>query len=501
MKKISHSRNSLYSLTSWVLPIALAFVATPFILGRLGVEEYGLYVLVNGFIAYSFSFNIGRAVVKYVSEFDARGEKEKISEIIAATFYFGLGLGAICSSILVGLSGWLVADVLKIAPEQQAETVTAFYLAAVCVWLMIINQIFSGVLQALHRFDIYSLITVLANILLITGNILLVWAGYQFVSLVAWNTITIIFSGALFFALAKKKLPELNLKLNFSREIFWVSVKYGLSVTGYQILINLLLIFERSVITRYRGADDLTHYVVPMNIAIYIHAFVSSLTINFVPLTSGLFAADKKKELERLYRRINKVVIAVIIYLCVALGIGGQSFLTNWISADFAEISADVFLYQLATFGLLAWLVISWQFIEGLGIPYYNTINSFVWVIVAVPLMLMLVKTDGIRGVAIARLLSVAVIPISILLNERKLFDRIQWRFWRDSLALLGLSAIVAGAAEYFWLSSFPVNWFNLIVGVGLCGMIFSAMLYFTFYFTDEEKVWLQGFFKRVFAS
>src|SRR5829696_6511455 len=86
-------RNSIYGFSTWLLPLILSFVATPVIVRALGHEDYGIYALVLGFIAYSFNFNVGRAITKYVAEYSAVGEREKISEVISATLFINLTLG------------------------------------------------------------------------------------------------------------------------------------------------------------------------------------------------------------------------------------------------------------------------------------------------------------------------------------------------------------------------------------------------------------------------
>ena len=58
-------RNVIYGSLTWVLPVGLSFVATPIIVRSLGNNDYGLYALVLGFISYSFTFSLGRAVTKY----------------------------------------------------------------------------------------------------------------------------------------------------------------------------------------------------------------------------------------------------------------------------------------------------------------------------------------------------------------------------------------------------------------------------------------------------
>ena len=472
----------------------------PHIILGLGNEQFGLYSLITGFIAYSFTFNIGRAVTKYVAEFSARGETEKISQIISATFFLSLAVATVGSLTLVALTDFLVSDFLQIPPGARADTITAFYLAALCVWLMIIGQVFSAIVQATHRFDIFSAITTLTNISLVLGNLALVWTGFKFYHLILWNAATMFLSGSAYFILAKKIQPETRINFKFSREIFRLSARYGINVAGYQIFSNILLLWERSIITRVRGADDLTHYVVPMTITFYIHTFIASFMQNFLALTSDMFARNETERLEEIYRRATKIVAVLVVFMCVALSVGAKPILTSWINADFAEASTQVFILQIITYGTLACGIVAWQFIEGFGYPSYNMIITLGLLVISAPLMFILTHRVGIEGTALARLAGEIMIPIVIIQVERKIFGRFLWDLWRKIIFLLAVAGAVAGGAEYFILQSLPNNWFVIVGAIGVSGLIYVSIVWFIFYFSPEEKLWLKEKLLKGFA-
>lgn len=499
MKPISHSRNSLLTLLSWLLPLGLTFFATPFIVRGLGNEQYGLYALMTGFIAYSFTFNIGRAVTKYVVEFNAAGEKEKVGQIISATFFLSFLVATIGSLFLFFISEILVDKVLLIDAASRENTIFALRIAALSIWLMIIGQVFLAVVQATHRFDIYSLITTFTNVFQISGNVFLVWKGYGFVYLVGWNTLTMLFSAVSFYIAAKKLESETKITFGFGKEMFLKSLKYGMSVAGHQIFANVQLLYERMLITRIAGADKMTNYVVPMTMAIYILVFISNLTLNLMPYTSELFAKKRFDELEVVYRRLTKIVCAIVVFICVSLAIGSYSLLANWIGAAFAEESYIVFIFQLATFGLLACMIISWQFIEGFGLPVYNTASGFSWLIISVPLMMIFTQSHGIWGTALARLIGEITIPVSILLVEKKIFGKILSDLWLKTISLLGLAAIIAGLGENFLLEYFSISWISLLFSIAVFGFIYLGILWFTNYFSEDEKYWIFNQVKKVF--
>lgn len=500
MKKINHSKNSVYTFLSWLIPLGLTFFATPFIVRGLGNVEYGIYALMLGFIAYSFTFNIGRAVTKYVVEFNAKNEIENVTKIISATFFLGLGIGTLGTVILYFGAEFFVENVLLIEGAMTEKAVSGLHLVAVSIWFLIMAQVFISVVQATHRFDIYSLISSLTNIFFIIGNVLLVWFGFGFLSLLIWNIVTNCFNGLGFFYYARKLQPGTSITFRFGREMLVLSLKYGLSVVGYQLFGNIFFIYERIIVTRIEGANNLTNYVVPMTLALFLHSFVGSLTLNLMAYSSELFARKQTAELEQIYKRVSKIVVALVVFIVVTLAVGGRAFLTNWIGADFAEASYQVFAVQMVTFGLLAVLIIAWQFIEGFGLPYYNTISGFSWLVIAAPIMPWLTNHYGIFGTSLARLIGEITIPLTILLIERKIFGKILFSFWLKILPTVLLCASVAGLIEYYLLRNLTVNWFSFGGVVAASGIIYVIGIFLTSYFSAEEKFWLKNLFKKSFA-
>ena len=500
MSNINHSKNSIFTLLSWLIPLGLTFFATPFIVRGLGKAEYGLYALMLGFIAYSFTFNIGRAVTKYVVEYNATGETEKVTQIISATFFLGITVGTIGSLILFLCSEYLVKNVLLIDAANSESAITGLHLVAVTIWVLLLGQVFAAVVQATHRYDVFSLITALTNIFFILGNVFLVWKGFGFLYLVGWNILTTCFNGLSFLYMARKLQPGMKITFSFPREMVLLSLKYGLSIAGYQLFANILFIFERILITRMEGAEKLTNFVIPMTLAIYIHAFISSLTMNLMAYTSELFAKKKTVELEQVYMRVSKIIFALVVLVCVSLSVGSKFFLTNWMNADFANTSASVFVIQLSAFGLLACFIVAWNFIEGYGMPYYNTISGFSWFIIGMILLPTLTANFGISGTAFARLSGEITIPLMILLIEKRIFGKLLFNFWLRLILILSLSSATAGVVEYFILTYFPINWFSFIAAVAMFGVVYGGLLLVSSYFSKIEKLWIESLIKKVFV-
>src|SRR5688572_20289802 len=93
-------RNVIYGSLTWILQLGLNLIAVPVIVSSLGNAEYGIYALVLGFIGYSFTFNFGRAITKYIAEYRATGEAEKMNDVVSACLFLSLSVGSIGASAM-----------------------------------------------------------------------------------------------------------------------------------------------------------------------------------------------------------------------------------------------------------------------------------------------------------------------------------------------------------------------------------------------------------------
>ncbi len=488
-------RNVLYGLSTWILPLVLSFVATPIILRSLGDKDYGIYALVLGFIAYSFNLNFGRAITKYVAEYRANGENEKIRDIISATLLINVTVGITVILLIFATANYLVADVFQIAAEDQSKTVFALHIASLTLFFLILNQIFNSILQGIHRFDVFSKITNFNSAGIILGNIFLALNGYGLLALLGWNLLITFTSCTFFIISAKRCLPEFGITFRFPKTTIITVLKFSAGVIGQQIISNLFILFERGWITRKLGAESLTYYVVPMMLAISIHSFISSIVIVVFPLASEL--KDQREKLLRLYSKATKVVCFLVVFIETSVIIHSRDFLTLWMNAEFAEKTHLVLIIHATTFSLLAIQTIAWQMTEGLGYPQFNTFTFTICTFINVILVLILTENYGNAGIAFARLAGFAVVFLSLFYIEKWFFGKIQLKFWLRLIALLGAAIALSAIFQEFVARYFSLSWSSFFISVGGGGIIYCLTLFVSGYATADEKMLVRNLLKR----
>ncbi|MBK7708779.1 MAG: oligosaccharide flippase family protein [Acidobacteria bacterium] len=481
------AKNAFYGFSTWFLPLGLSFVATPIIVKSLGHSGYGVYALVLGVVGYSFNLNTGRAVTKFIAEYQRSRETGRINDVVATTLAINLVVGSLGALLLVAISGWLVRSVFRIDEANAPDAMHAFYAAAGIIFLTMQWQVFLAVLQGFQRYDLFSKLTNLSSIATIAGSVVLALAGYGLLALLLWNVGVLAFAWLLTFAVARNLLPPGSIAPIPKPETMRRIIGFSGGVIGYQIISNAVLLFERGWIIRKLGEESLTYYVVPMTLGIYIHGFVSSLLLVVFPLSSEL-GSDREK-LKSLYLRSTKLVCFFIGFIAVTLIVESKLFMTLWMGPELAAQSAPVLVVHTLTFALAALLVVSWNMTEGLGYPSYNFGAYLVCFVIAIAGMLFLTAEYGIIGTAIARFSGFFVLTFSILYVERWFFGKIQGGFWAKTIGSVGLAAAAVAFVELAGLAYLPANWLSLVATVGVAGVIYCLVLFAVGFVGDDEIV------------
>jgi O-antigen/teichoic acid export membrane protein len=477
--------NSILSLLSWLAPVGLGLAVTPIIIRYLGTELYGVYLVLLGFISYSITFNVGRTVAKYVAEYRSSGDEIRIRQTISSAFWLNLAAGLFVAMVIALLSEWIVTALLQVSPKFQAAARSALIIGGFAIPAVQVGQVFQNVLQGIHRFGKVSLLLNLNWLLLNAGNVVLVFNGFGIVAIFAWNLSVGIAIAGFSFLVVRRQDPNF-VPGNSTGSMLKLVVGYGLSIFLYQLFGTVLLLFERAWILRNFGAAESAFYLLPMTLAIYLHALIGSLTLAIFPVVNELL--NDRERLLRLYRQATKIVVAVtalVVGNAIALG---QLFLLLWLGRDFADNAFTNLIYHFLTFGLIAIMIIVWHINEAHGAARLNSIQVFLWAAVSIPLMIVSSNIWLAEGVAASRFAGVLVTVPMMLYSESRFLGSIQWRFWGQLIVKVVPATAALIVVERLLLSALTPSWFCFVVS-GLSGSaIFVLVLLLTGFVSAEEK-------------
>ncbi len=504
LKRLSASRNAMFGLLGWLIPLGFTFALTPFIVHGLGPASYGLYVLVMGVIGYltSLNFNVGRALTRYVSTFQAKTETDQIGEVLSSTLWLYLLIGIITAGCMLLLSNWLIKKVLNIAPALQPEAKLAISWAAVVLVFTFLSQVFGAIPQALQRFDLYAVVIALSGVAILMGNAVMVWLRLSVSAMVAWVALVACLASLAFILISRRLLPGVHLTRHFRRPLLFELLRFSVAVTAYQVFGNLLVLFERGWLTRRLGAETVSYYVVPMTIATYIHSFIASITLVIFPIVSEANALGDKARLERTYTRACKYVSILVVFAVVTLVISGQRLLSEWMGANFASKTAGVLKVHANAMGLVAMGIVPWQLADGLGFPKWNAFLALFWLITAAFITVWLTPFFGILAPAWGRLVAVLSVPAYALFVEHRVFGHSLWKLWRKMAFSLVLAGGLTAAVQYIIQSRSPlIGWTVLLVSVASSGLVYLSVLCIVDFVGYDERAQLRCIFARLMTQ
>ncbi len=495
-KRPALAANSLFSVGAWLFPILLGFISTPTLVRNLGSEQYGLFAVVLGFVSYSFSFGIGKVAGKFVPEFQSLGEERKSVEAVSATFIVTLAIGAVGAIILILAAPYVVRDILLIEPEHQQAVIYCLYIAAVVGLSSLLSQVFQYVLQGLHRFDNYVALMNLYALLLGTGNIILAYKGFGIVTLLAWNLSVSLFTGTLFYIRARRLFPPLTLFTKVPGDLFKAVAGYAGNIILFQVFANALYIFERTWVMRKFGPEELTFYFVPMILATYMHGFVASIIQATFPVVNEMLS--DRERVAALYRRANKIVLAIVVYAVTTFVTCGALFLRLWVSQELSDGSESLLILHGLTFSIIAIGILALQTAEAYRFPVLNVIMTGSWMLLGIPLMILGANIWAAEGVAAARFAAALIVSIPVIMfSEHRFLGHVQWRFWGAVGVRIALAIAVTVLVQEAALTFIGRSFVGLLVAGIIGGLIYLATLLLAGFVTADDKELLRWAFMR----
>ncbi|MFW6116415.1 MAG: oligosaccharide flippase family protein [bacterium] len=414
--------NTVFNTVGWGLPIVVNLLALPYIVRQLGEEAFGVFALILSVVGY-FSFldlGLNAASVKYISKYQAQGKIDRVSQVIGSALLVYVALGTLGAGAVWVATEWLVIDVLKISQELVDVSKVAFRIGAFGFVANMVSGAFSVVPQALQRFDVSNLATVILTVLSTLSAVALLAMGGGLVQVVIARFVISMLSVLVFLLIARRLIPSLTLHVDCS----WAMLKELLGFGGLsavnRVAAQAIFHLDRLLLGWLMGPAAVTYYVIPANLTNRMHGFVSSLTCVLFPLSSGLRARADDGKLRKMYVKTAKymAVLATVIYLPIVFL--SSSILRLWMGRDFADQSGVALSVLALSSYILSFNAVPYHIVNGLGRPDVNAVSAVAGGFLNVGLCLVLIPRLGLLGAAIANLGSMIRIPFYVLFVNRR---------------------------------------------------------------------------------
>lgn len=495
MKLFSVSKKNavLLSYISLALQTISSIVLTRIYLDYLGDDAYGLYQMIYSVAQYILilDLGIGTVMVRYISEFEARGEHEKTENF---AFHFALIVIAVVMAI-VGIGIIININIENIYPKLTSEDyIISHRLFVIMIFQLVITVIshyVKGICEAYDRFSFIRSVSIAQTILNFGLSYFFVRSGMGVIGIASANTI-VIFIYLIIISLYA--VVVLKFRVRFHH--------WDFSLLKPVLLLMLAMLLQ-AVVGHINGSVDKTILGImttKRDVTIYSIAASIVTMFNTIPtVISGVFQPSAMrlvvKEMDRekltdFIIRPGRIQFMLIGGFVVAFSIFGKDFIACWAGAD----RTDAWLYVLVI--LIPNLVPLIQstclsILNALDKRIYRSIILAGMTLINIGLTIVLIKVIGPLGAPLATGISY-IIGHGILMNiyyEKRIGLNIKRMF--SSIFSKTIIAVVGTFVLTIPLVLWDCNesWIIFICKSVIFALVYSVLLWVVGLNQDEKDM------------
>ncbi|HEY8720517.1 lipopolysaccharide biosynthesis protein [Pengzhenrongella sp.] len=410
-------RNTLSNSVGRLVTLATTFVMTPFILHHLGETAFGLWILANAVVSYGtlLDFGMGSAIIKYVADARARGEKSTAHELLgtATRIYAGLAVLALGVGAVLATQ----ADrVIHLGPAASAVAPAVLALVTVSFGINLAATPASAALRGLQRYDLTNAITVVNALATAALTVFVLLQGWGLVAMVAVNVPVALGSQLVTVLMLRRLNPMFALRWSpTSRGSARNLTGFGVTLTVSQLAVLLQKRTSEIIITAAMSVSAVAPYSLARRLSELPHMMSDQFIKVLLPVASELHATGEPEGLRRLYLVSTRITLALMFPLALCAGFLAGDLLELWVGAKYRDQGVLVVVLVIASVAFTSQWPAGSVF-QGIGRFGWFAVASLVSGVLNVALTVFLIKPYGLMGVAVGTLVPTVLEALACVL-------------------------------------------------------------------------------------
>ncbi len=508
-------QNTVFNNIGYIWQLLVSLLLIPFIIHRIGIEQYGIWVILEVIVLY-LSFldftGIGGAFVKYIAEYHAKKDFEQCNHVInlgwAYYTVFWIIMGA-----LIFLFREPLLRLFRIPPDIFDMV------SLVLIGILLISfirgsfAVFRSVLLGLQRMDITNIIAILASVVNAAGVILFLSLGFGLKGLVLSGLIVAVFTVILQTVLAYKIFSHMRFRpFSFNKDVFKKTFLYGVNIRIASLSESINAHVDKILLGYFLNTALVGAYELGAKIARIARSFPEQLLPAILPASSELHALDDKENLHKLYTLGSKYLSLLTFPLASFIIANAPLIIVLWMgNRGFPGFKESVLALQVLSIGYVFMLLVSMGRLiaRGMGIPQYEMRSSVLIVALNIALSIILIIKMGFTG-ALLGTTSSGIIGSSVFFTSfNRRIEKSLFSFIKKVFASPFIFCLVSTGASlftgYFIRQLYPgpaANRFEAFILLFVNGLVFLG-IYLLFvlkskYIDKYDKEIFSGFMEMI---
>lgn len=327
------AKNTLFLYIRMFLVLVVSLYTSRVVLKTLGIEDYGIYNTVAGFVSMFVFLNstLSSSVQRFYNFEGTKLGREGYEKVYTTGIAIHVILIIILLFVLESFGLWYVNYVMVIPPDRLFAANVVFQLSVISLMILILNIPYTGLILATERIDFYAMIGILGVVLRLLIVVILPYLNYD--KLIVYGLLLLAVSSVdfllSFFYVKNKfgfkfrwKLDKcyMNRLVSFSGWNLIGTFAFLLKGQGVNMLLN---IFFGPLVNAARG--------IAYQVNGAITGFTSNIFLAYRPQIVNSYSADDCPRVKSLFVSESKICFGLISILIVPVIIDIDYILKLWL--------------------------------------------------------------------------------------------------------------------------------------------------------------------------
>lgn len=308
------------------------------ILKVLGIEDYGIYNVVCGFvfILNVLNLTLSHGVHRYYNEEIGKNNYEGITKVFNSALRIQILIILVVFLVIETFGLWYIETKMVIAPERLDAAKWVFQFSTLSLILIILQTPFTAAILSYERMDYYAYVSIIdvslklgvAYLVQIINTDKLILYGLLMLSVSFINFI-------LCFGYCKIQFKEIKFTKKIDSSLF----KKMLSFSGWLILEPIAWTMRSHgcnlVLNIFFGTFVNAAYGISNQIASALDQFCSGISTAFKPQLMQSYSSGDYERTNQLMYSMTKTLFVLKLMICIPVILEIESILTLWLGDSF----------------------------------------------------------------------------------------------------------------------------------------------------------------------
>ncbi len=473
--------------------MVVVYFLTPYIIGEIGVDQYGLWALVlaiTGMLGL-LDFGLATAAVKWVAERTGSNDVEGRNRILSTllTIYLALGCVAMCiaGALAISADAPLLSNYFE-SPDQAAILAV---LIGITVALGFQLSLFRAALAGSGCMHLSNAVEIGMTIFTALLSVYFLSSGYGVIGLAAALVISVLLGILGLMTVAYWRLDRLRLSLRFED---WCETRALLAFSSWvfiaNVAVHLILRTDPVIIKVYLPLSAVAVYAIAARIAEYMLHFNKQFSNALMPLVSQAHGRGSVETVRNVLTNGTRYLLALALPMLALTAFHAENFLLLWLGQEF--IGAATTLQVLL--GAVTCMVVQLNASNVLGMTgrhRFVSLSMGASALLNLVLTILLLPRYGLLGAATATLIASVIVDVGAILPgacrhvDVRLVD-----FARYVIAPCLPPLVPALAVAWSLDALFPARSVaTLLLQAVIAGLVFIGTFFYAGLNSDERNV------------